>query len=67
MVGPVIPLMAFHRAGPVRRGLGMRWVGDPKRFGQFEPREVRADAVVPPAAEVSMTGGSSRVMSRRTG
>ena len=26
VVGPVIPVMAFQSAGPVRRGLGMRWV-----------------------------------------
>ena len=51
VVGPLIPVSGFQGAGPVRRALGMRRVMTVKRFGQFDSREVRSEAVVHAAAE----------------
>ncbi len=51
VVGPVIPVMAFQGAGPLRCGLGMRRVMTVSGLGEFESGEVRSEAVVNAAAE----------------
>jgi len=50
-VGPLIPIMGFQGAGPVRWGLDMRQVITPQRFGEFEPGQIGPEAVVHTSAE----------------
>ncbi len=66
VVGPVIPVMAFQGAGPLRCGLGMRRVMTVSGLGEFESGEVRSEAVVNAAAE-RKHAGPRRVMSRLSG